>query len=256
MTRIPGFPHQKDGSTDELVSLFYTYSGDNYSDSVFQDALNQALIARGRVTQPPESCVRERTSILDHFREPPPPPQWSEYEDGKLRSALDYVGADGNRVWDPNAGREIWSKKVAAAIASLGWGNKGEDIFVYWSAQTTIKDYFPGDEACRQEVQSYKRGRDADCITERSIYKAVIDAGWTEPDFSTENSSSDGFFFTNDSGPQADATTTQQRAIPTIRVIGGGLSDEATAGEQAIINAGYPIYRRDVVLVRTRLLKK
>jgi hypothetical protein len=139
VTRVPGFPHQKDGSTGQLVSLVDTFEGENYSDAVFQDALTKALIARGRMTRPTESCKRERTTILDHLSEPSPAPPWSEYEDRKLRSALDYTGADGNRVWDPNADYKVFGKTVAAAIASLGWGSKGEDIFVDWSKQTTVR---------------------------------------------------------------------------------------------------------------------
>jgi hypothetical protein len=47
--RLPGFPHQKDGSKGELVSLLGVYDGENYSDAVFQEALNKALITRGRM---------------------------------------------------------------------------------------------------------------------------------------------------------------------------------------------------------------
>jgi hypothetical protein len=38
--------------------------------------------------------------------------------------------------------------------------------------------------------------------------------------------------------------------LPVIDVIGGGLSREATAGEDAIIRAGHPVYRRGIILVR------
>lgn len=38
--------------------------------------------------------------------------------------------------------------------------------------------------------------------------------------------------------------------LSTIKVIGGGLSDEATEGEKAIIGAGHPVYRRGATLVR------
>jgi hypothetical protein len=38
--------------------------------------------------------------------------------------------------------------------------------------------------------------------------------------------------------------------FPIIEVSGGGLSDEATQGEQAIIRAGHPVYRRGTNLVR------
>src|SRR5262249_48379281 len=77
--------------------------------------------------------------------------------------------------------RGIWSKHIGAAIASLGWGEIGEDVFVEWSAQTTIPGYFPGDEACCQEIRSYKRGRDPGCVTEATIYRKALDAGWVPP---------------------------------------------------------------------------
>jgi hypothetical protein len=198
----------------------------------------------------PSHAGKRSTRIADGT--PDPAPIWSEYEERRLRSALDCRDTNGKRVWDPDGGYEIWSKIVAAAIASLGWGSKGEDIFVYFSAQTTIDGYFPGEEACRDEVRSYKRGRVAGCITEATIYKPVIDAGWKEPESaSNENSANNTFFSANKTGPEAGANTNRQGAsLPTIQVIGGGLSNEATAGEEAIISAGHPIYRRGTMLVR------
>jgi hypothetical protein len=242
VTRLPGFPHQKDGSKGELVSLVRTCESENYPDAVFQEALDQALIGRGRMPSylKPD---RENKTNLDHLSVPPPP-HWSEYEDAKLRSALDYVDPDGKRVWDPNAKRHIWSKTVAAAIASLGWGSKGEDIFTYWSEQTTIKSLFPGDEACRKEVKSYKRGRIAGCITEATIYKAVRDAGWREPIAYSNSANTDG------SKGAANANASPGAYLPTIEVLGGGLSSQATAGEEAIIHAGHPVFSRGTMLVR------
>jgi putative DNA primase/helicase len=245
VTRLPGFPHQKDGSKGEIVALVHTFDGDNYPDTVFQEALNKALFARDRMPSYLKADRKDTTSS-DHLAVPPPP-RWSEYEDAKLRSALDYVDAVGKRIWDPNAKREVWSKTVAAAIASLGWGIKGEEIFIYWSAQTTIEDFFPGDEACRKEVRSYKKGRSAGCLTEATIYKAVRDAGWREPDAISGQAKS-----TNTDG-QTTATNpnvSPGHNLPVIEVIGGGLSNEATAGEGAIIRAGHPIFSRGTMLVR------
>ena len=109
------------------------------------------------------------------------PPAWSEAEEARLRSALAFKDASGKRVWDPDDDRDIWSKQVAAAIASLNWGEKGEDIYIWFSKQTTKQGYFPGDEACRQEVRSYKRGHGPGCVTEATIYKIALDAGWVPP---------------------------------------------------------------------------
>jgi hypothetical protein len=251
VTRLPGFPHQKDGSKGELVSLVGNFDGENYPDAVFQEALNKALIARDRMHSYLKADKKDQTSS-DHFAVPPPPPRWSEYEDAKLRSALDYVDPVGRRVWDPNAGREIWSKTVAAAIASLGWGNKGEDIFTYWSAQTTVEGLFPGDEACVKEVRSYKRGRTAGCITEATLYKAVRDAGWREPDAISGQANS---INTHGQTRATNPNVSSGRNLPVIEVIGGGLSNEATAGEGAIIRAGHPIFSRGTMLVRPVILE-
>jgi hypothetical protein len=53
--------------------------------------------------------------------------------------------------------------------------------------------------------------------------------------------------------PNADRPTRAQVTpdkLPTIKVAGGGLSDEATLGEAAIVRAGHPVYRRGAMLVR------
>jgi RepB DNA-primase from phage plasmid len=226
--RVPGFPNQKDASCGNLVCLTYMHDGENYSDTVFQEALDKASAAE------------------DSTLKPPPAPAWSAYEDAKLRSALDYVDATGKHIWDPNASYEIWGKIVAPAIASLGWGEKGEKIFINWSAQTTIVGLFPGDEECRNQVRSYKKRRDGGCITEATIYKGVIDAGWTESQIGFSNQSNSS----NTSANGAGTTASQLGGLPTINVTGGGLSNEATAGEDAIIRAGHQIYRRGTVLVR------
>src|SRR5262252_2004036 len=99
-----------------------------------------------------------------------PAPPWSPYEDAKLRSALAHRDAAGKRVWNPDDGYPVWGKQVAPAIASLGWGEKGEDIFVWFSRQTTKPDYFPGDARCREVVRSYTKPRGPDCVTEATIY--------------------------------------------------------------------------------------
>ncbi len=45
--RVPGFPHQKDGSEGELVRLVQSYDGANYSEDEFQRALVAAQQLRG-----------------------------------------------------------------------------------------------------------------------------------------------------------------------------------------------------------------
>jgi len=41
--RLPGFPHQKDGSAGELVGVRHLHDGDNYSNTDFQSKLAQAV---------------------------------------------------------------------------------------------------------------------------------------------------------------------------------------------------------------------
>jgi hypothetical protein len=128
---------------------------------------------------PPRNC-NDFTSRVDRALHAfSRPPAYNEYDDARLRSALDYVDADGKRIWDPNdPGYKLWGLTVAPAIASLDWGTKGEDIFVDWSKQTTVDGLFPGEEACRQQIRSYKKGREPGCLTEATIFKAAREAGW------------------------------------------------------------------------------
>jgi Bifunctional DNA primase/polymerase, N-terminal len=128
---------------------------------------------------PPQSGSAT-TSLADHLSSVlSRPPVYNEYDDARLRSALDHVDADGRRIWDPNdPSYQIWGLTVAPAIASLGWGMKGEDIFVDWSKQTTVEGLFPGEEACRRQIRSFKRGREPGCLTEATIFKVAREAGW------------------------------------------------------------------------------
>jgi hypothetical protein len=128
---------------------------------------------------PPENCSGPTLPVdrLSHVLSRPP--AYNEYDDARLRSALDYVDADGRRIWDPNnPSYQMWGLTIAPAIASLDWGPKGENIFVDWSKQTTVAGLFPGEEACRKQIRSFKRGREFGCLTEATIFKAAREAGW------------------------------------------------------------------------------
>ena len=99
--RIPGFPHQKDGSTGELVRLVQFYDGANYTEAEFQSALTRAMQLRG-LSAPPvtnqfpvslpaylqnQSTPRLADQILDSLG--PPPPDWSQgYPDGQRTHEL------------------------------------------------------------------------------------------------------------------------------------------------------------------------
>jgi Bifunctional DNA primase/polymerase, N-terminal len=126
---------------------------------------------------PPRNC-NDFTSLVDRaLHALSRSPAYNEYDDARLRSALDYVDSAGKRIWDPNdPSYALWGQVVAPAIASLEWGVKGEDIFVDWSKQTAVDGLFPGEEACRQQIRSY--GRKQGCLTEATIFKAAREAGW------------------------------------------------------------------------------
>jgi RecA-family ATPase len=75
--RIPGFPHQKDGSSGELVRLIHTHEGDNYRDVDFQIALTNALALRAA-----QKPLKDRA--LDGFGKPSP--DWSQGVDAGERN--------------------------------------------------------------------------------------------------------------------------------------------------------------------------
>jgi Family of unknown function (DUF5906)/RepB DNA-primase N-terminal domain/Primase C terminal 1 (PriCT-1) len=68
--RLPGFPHQKDGSAGELVRVLHLHDGDNYSNTDFQRALAQALALS---TRPKRRLAETTMGNLG-----PAPPNWHE----------------------------------------------------------------------------------------------------------------------------------------------------------------------------------
>jgi hypothetical protein len=71
--RIPGFPHQKDGSKGEIVQLLETNVADNYSDVQFQTALASAI------RQSQKNKIERVISNLG-----PSPPDWTQgYPEGE-----------------------------------------------------------------------------------------------------------------------------------------------------------------------------
>jgi RecA-family ATPase len=72
--RLAGFPHQKDGSSGDLVRLIYTRDGDSYSNADFQAALTRALELQAR-----NRPLKDRA--LDGLGEPSP--DWNQgFEEG------------------------------------------------------------------------------------------------------------------------------------------------------------------------------
>ncbi|MDE2283082.1 MAG: primase C-terminal domain-containing protein, partial [Hyphomicrobiales bacterium] len=77
--RLPGFPHQKDGSAGELVRVLGLHDGDSYSNTDFQTALAQALASSIR----PNRGVAE-TALANLG---PAPPDWNQgYSEGSRNS--------------------------------------------------------------------------------------------------------------------------------------------------------------------------
>jgi hypothetical protein len=66
--RLPGFPHQKDGSAGELVRLLRLHDASNYSNADFQAALTRALESREQAK--PRKKARAGSGN--------PPPDWSQ----------------------------------------------------------------------------------------------------------------------------------------------------------------------------------
>jgi hypothetical protein len=201
--RLPGFCHMKNAPRSVFVSQIVHYHPEiKFKYAEFKAALAQALIEYGPVLKPrpPKSSASSprgdrhardvppagQSRIVDKARNQPkdPAPDWSPHEDAKLRTALAYRDKTSKRVWDPDDDRDTWGLKVAPAIASLAWGERGEDIFIWWSRQATQPKYqlggaeFADDAKCRSTIRSYKPTRGAYDATEGTIYDRAYKAGW------------------------------------------------------------------------------
>jgi hypothetical protein len=75
--RLPGFPHQKDGSKAELVQLLYTHDGANYSDAEFQRVLTKAVADRRWSVSLPASQDRSALPLYLQQRQNPRIAEWA-----------------------------------------------------------------------------------------------------------------------------------------------------------------------------------
>jgi hypothetical protein len=61
--RLPGFPHQKDGSRGQIVRLTCTNDADDYSNTDFQNALERALVSHAEARPFTEKAVLEKPPV-------------------------------------------------------------------------------------------------------------------------------------------------------------------------------------------------
>ena len=209
--RIPGFPHQKDGSDGELVRLIHTRDGDNFRDADFQNALTNALILRT-----PLKPLKDRA--LEGFGKPSP--DWSQgYAEGQRNnecarragSAISEGDAYGKVIarclrWNQLNRPPLSDDEIKAVVSSIWKRHATKPAVVPHLASTSRAN----SQEARDEVSETAHAQ----------------------------------------GAQSAASEGQNHRVRSIRVLGGGLSNEATAGEPAIIKAGHPVYRREASLVR------
>ena len=113
-------------------------------------------------------------NLADGIKENIGPRPYSPAEEGRLRSALACL--------PPNE-REQW-RDVGFALHSLGWGNKGYEIWTDWSRGCPEKY----DEADQQKTwESFNRPYDGARITVATIIYKARQLGWTPAsDFHTD----------------------------------------------------------------------
>ena len=103
------------------------------------------------------------------------PTPYSEGEEARLRSALTSIPADERDMW----------RDMGFALHSLGWGEKGFEIWTDWS-RTCPEKY---DEADQQKTwESFDRPYDGPKITAKSIFYTARQHGWIDElrDFHTD----------------------------------------------------------------------
>jgi putative DNA primase/helicase len=95
------------------------------------------------------------------------PTTYSEREEARLRSALASIPADDRDTW----------RDMGAALHSLGWGEKGFEIWTDWS-QSHPKKY---DEADQQKTwKSFDRPYIGVRITDATIFYRAHERGWID----------------------------------------------------------------------------
>jgi putative DNA primase/helicase len=187
--RLPGFPHQKDGSKGELVKLLSTFDGPDYRDVQFQHALANAL-ASFRLPKSLTDTIARNLGPLS--------PDWAQgYSEGQRNNEC--------------------ARRAGLAISA---GLPQERVLEKCLAWNELNNPPLSEAEVRTVVGS---------IWKTHTKKQAMTVGV------------DGVLANH---------VAQDVNLPTIQVVGGGLSNEATAGEEAIIRAGHPVYHRGTTLVR------
>jgi Primase C terminal 1 (PriCT-1) len=193
--RIPGFPHQKDGSRGEIVQLVETIVADNYSEVQFQTALASAL---------QQSQKKKIDRVISNLGSPPP--DWTQgYPEGHRNNEC--------------------ARRAGFCFA------RGMTL-----------------EEALEKCLQWNRECNSPPLSDDEVAATVASIARTHSAKTGQN----GF------GTQAESNNANANSapggspphLPRILVVGGGLSNEASAGEDAILKAGWPIYQRGSMLVR------
>jgi hypothetical protein len=98
------------------------------------------------------------------------------------------------------------------------------------------------------KCQQWNRNCNSPPLTDQEVSDTVASIARTHSRRTSQNS-----FGTKEEANNANANNSTNSSPPRLTrvlVVGGGLSNEATAGEDAILKAGWPIYQRGNMLVR------
>jgi hypothetical protein len=162
-----------------------------YTEAEFQTALAAALerhrdkikpkphpgrIGTGATSgRAPSSQQPVLSAVVGGLNEAPPE---TTKEIAKLWSILNYVRDDGARLFDPDCAEPPWSE-VLMALAATHW-ECADKIGDKWSAQAKRPNRYAGYDVIQEKIEYFTRTGRAG-LTERSLYRRAIDAGWEEP---------------------------------------------------------------------------
>jgi hypothetical protein len=103
------------------------------------------------------------------------PPEWSEAEEARIRSALTVIPAED---------REIWFE-IGAALHSTGWGGRARALFDQWSEKPDKYNEEKSDkyneEGQDKLWESFARGYEGRPITLGTLFALAKKHGWEEP---------------------------------------------------------------------------
>jgi putative DNA primase/helicase len=170
------------------------------------------------------------------------PTPWSEAEEARLRSALNFI---------PAKSRDVWFK-VGGALHDLAngdprWAEPARRLWDEWS-QSCPKKFVPAAQVTNWD--SFGREYEGERVTVATIFHWARQAGWRDLASQTAKSDGDAVIKPSQStGLSFNRAQAGQKTPPVIKVEGGELSREADEAEQALIEAGFPIFVRAGALV-------